>query len=841
MKFAKTLQSEVVLEWSTKYVDYKGLKGKLRAVERAKRNRENRLSATTFRRSLESYRSYPNDVNDDHRSEFSVKQPPGLLSNASQRAMSFTSIAESTGSWFNKVSFMLSNWKKHSADSVFPDHHPTPIVITSLETLMLQANRQEREFFTMLQEELDKVNYFYEVKEKESIDSFEVVKQQYSQGEWTKKNTNSGSRVIGSPDERLQKELKRKDIWKLIKKALFEIYRGTELLRKYRTLNQIAFTKVLKKYDKIANVNASKLYMSTVVNEKGFTKSKRLEKLIREIEDFYSEHFEEGSRRRSMKKLRIPSKKHINHYSSAWRTGIYLGMAIPLFVQSIYYVFHKNSDVFRQNVSAGFDYTDRYHLMQLYAGMGLPIIFSLMIGINMFVWTRARINYKFIFEFDPRDNIDYHQYLEIPSFMFLVFSFFMYATTQNTFGIKQVEYPKILLIIFLAIIFMPFKRFYYGARRWFIFSVARIFGSPFTTIGFSDFFIADELTSLTYSFSTLQLFLCTCSYSSDSCEFLCYTSTSCITPILASIPAILRSLQCLRRLHDTHKSVHLMNFGKYMSTVITISTLYLYRKHISTNTSSNINIIKFLWALSQGVNSIYTTLWDIKMDWRLFQSGPNLFLRDQLAYRRKWIYYCGMIANGLLRCSWILILIKDTSIVVFSVAFGEILRRWIWNFFRVENDHANNCVKSRAIGIDKIISKLKGDPIIDKQDLGDFSTRSGDSAEDGLKLHRPHGKFDGSFNYTTLGYGDHFNKDKDSLDHGPNLNKTNRSTDVKNKNRQNHNAQILNNKKKQVKSEKDGDRLIPEHRRAPDHEIEKDEDYVEGDYWSEPVGQTKKP
>ncbi|CAG8753731.1 16865_t:CDS:2, partial [Acaulospora morrowiae] len=110
-----------------------------------------------------------------------------------------------------------------------------------------------------------------------------------------------------------------------------------------------------------------------------------------------------------------------------------------------------------------------------------------------------------------------------------------------------------------------------------------------------------------------------------------------------------------------------------------------------------------------------------------------------------------------------------------------------------------------------------------------------------LKLHRPHGKFGGSFNYTSLGYGDHFNKEKDSLDHGPNLNKPNRSTDAKNKNRQNHNAQTSNNNKKQVKSEKDGNRPIPEHRRAPDHENEKDEDYVEGDYWSEPVGQTKKP
>lgn len=31
----------------------------------------------------------------------------------------------------------------------------------------------------------------------------------------------------------------------------------------------------------------------------------------------------------------------------------------------------------------------------------------------MLVWERSRINYKFIFEFDPRNNLDFKEYLEV--------------------------------------------------------------------------------------------------------------------------------------------------------------------------------------------------------------------------------------------------------------------------------------------------------------------------------------------------------------------------------------------------------------------------------------------
>lgn len=37
-------------------------------------------------------------------------------------------------------------------------------------------------------------------------------------------------------------------------------------------------------------------------------------------------------------------------------------------------------------------------LLLVYAGLFLTVLFACLFGINMYVWAKARINYKFIFE-----------------------------------------------------------------------------------------------------------------------------------------------------------------------------------------------------------------------------------------------------------------------------------------------------------------------------------------------------------------------------------------------------------------------------------------------------------
>ncbi|CAG8523547.1 2378_t:CDS:10 [Diversispora eburnea] len=635
MKFGKTLQAEAVLEWTTQYVDYKGLKGKLKAVKKSRYNDEIGSSSATLRNS--------NEIQSINTKEDNV---PRRFSASSQYALS---MAESTGSFFDKVSTKLVGWKSNRASFTPSKHKPPPTVLTSLEQLIEQSNPAEHAFFSALNLEITKTTLFYELKEKEAMNRLE--------------------------------NLKVKDARKRIKKALFELYRGAELLRNYRNLNRLAFIKILKKFDKIRNSNAK------------------------------------GSRRRAVKKLRTPYKTNETHYSSVWRVGLCLGIAIPLFLYVISLALAKSQIIYlrfanlvdKSNPSndtldsiinpkkleriKDLEY-NRTNLLIIYSGIGLIIKLTLLTGLNMYVWSQARINYKLIFGFNPRDNLDYKQYMEIPSLIFLIFCVTMFLNFENPnlFKIGVANYSRVMLALIIFIIVMPFKIFYYSARRWFTLTTLRIFGAPFTSVKFREFFITDELTSLSYSLVTLLILTCDCSGDEKRCDTqVCNSHLSYYAPFLASIPALLRALQCTRRFYDTHKSVHLTNFGKYMSVISSIWMLFLYRR--------SGNKYKTFWIVSQSIYSLYTSYWDVCMDWQLFQKNNlNPFLREHLAFKKKRFYYFAIISNCILRWSWTLILFANKNsinIIIFVIAFGEI--RWQWNFIRVEHEHTLNCRDFRAI------------------------------------------------------------------------------------------------------------------------------------------------
>ncbi|CAG8449750.1 11716_t:CDS:2 [Funneliformis mosseae] len=91
------------------------------------------------------------------------------------------------------------------------------------------------------------------------------------------------------------------------------------------------------------------------------------------------------------------------------------------------------------------------------------------------------------------------------------------------------------------------------------------------------------------------------------------------------------------------------------------------------------------------------------MDWSLLQpNSVNYLLRNELGFKNPRLYYYAIISNFILRFSWIIIVFtihkhEFSFIISFLVAFGEILRRWQWNFFRVEYEHISNCEQCRAI------------------------------------------------------------------------------------------------------------------------------------------------
>ncbi|KAI8096292.1 EXS family-domain-containing protein [Halteromyces radiatus] len=271
----------------------------------------------------------------------------------------------------------------------------------------------------------------------------------------------------------------------------------------------------------------------------------------------------------------------------------------------------------------------------------------------------------------------------------------MYIDFSQWFGdmLPSELCPLVLFVTMMGILFCPFNLMYFSARKWLGVALGRILLSYCFPVEFRDFFIADELNSLSYSFWTCSYFFCAYGWHWIGIPDHCPMSTSWLTPLLASLPPWWRLLQCFRRYKDSNEKVHLINGAKYMSSILATLMSGLRRIHGNQWTLC-------LWIIISLINSCYTSTWDIKMDWGLMQSNSQYWLlRDELVFHR-WAYYMAMPINIALRFSWTLTFFHfhiHGDILGFLIALLEGIRRIQWNIFRLENEHLNNCGQYRAI------------------------------------------------------------------------------------------------------------------------------------------------
>ncbi|KAI9740483.1 MAG: hypothetical protein M1834_005063 [Cirrosporium novae-zelandiae] len=223
----------------------------------------------------------------------------------------------------------------------------------------------------------------------------------------------------------------------------------------------------------------------------------------------------------------------------------------------------------------------------------------------------------------------------------------------------------------------------------------RLFFAGLYPVEFRDFFLGDMFGSETYSMGNIELFFCLYSQHWSSPP-QCNSSHSRLLGFFSTLPAIWRFLQCIRRYYDTRNAFpHLVNCGKYSCTILYYMTLSLYRIHKTSE-------LRALFIFLATINSIYSSIWDLMMDWSL--GDPNAkhpFLRDVLGYRRIWMYYVAMVIDPILRFNWIFYAIfsndvQHSALLSFIVALSEAGRRGLWTIFRVENEHCTNVGRFRA-------------------------------------------------------------------------------------------------------------------------------------------------
>ncbi|KAJ5183024.1 hypothetical protein N7492_000640 [Penicillium capsulatum] len=615
---------------------------------------------------------------------------------------------------------------------------------------VVEVEKREDEFFAFLDSELEKIDTFYTMKEQEATDRLKLLRQQLhvmrdqrsqefaeakraakrgstdsaprasgfgklngsllkdtltgrsrfgknSQALAEMANTRSETRghdsIVNRRDFMRRQDPSNNDVSyrsakRKLKHAMQEFYRGIELLKGYAYLNRTAFRKINKKYDKAINARPALRYMSERVNKATFVQSDVIENLLVAVEDLYARYFERGNRKLAVSKLRRSMKKSGDYSPSTFRAGLLL-MAGTLFaIQALVYASqHLHSAKVSEQVQTSY-------LLQIYGGYFLIVFHFLLFCIDCMIWTKSKINHAFVFEYDTRHTLEWRQLLEIPSFFMFLLGLFMWLNF-SWISAMYIYWPVVLIGLTVMIVFLPARVLYHRSRKWWAFSNWRLLLAGIYPVEFRDFFLGDMYCSQTYAMGNIELFFCLyASYWQGPAK--CNSSHSRLLGFFQCLPSILRAFQCIRRFADTKNAFpHLLNLGKYIFSVLYYATLSLYR--IDRHTRFEASFITF--AL---LNAVYTSVWDLIMDWSLGNPyAKHPLLRDVLAFRRAWVYYIAMVLDVVIRFNWIVyaIFVKDiqhSAVMSFVVSVSEVFRRGVWSIFRVENEHCTNVLLFRA-------------------------------------------------------------------------------------------------------------------------------------------------
>ncbi|KAJ6322161.1 hypothetical protein OIU77_012104 [Salix suchowensis] len=483
---------------------------------------------------------------------------------------------------------------------------------------------------------------------------------------------------------------------KMIKGAFIELYKGLRYLETYRNLNMLAFIKILKKFDKVTEKQVLPIYLK-VVESSYFNSSDKVMKLADEVEDLFIKHFSGEDRRKARKYLK--PHQHKESHSVTFFIGLFTGSFIALLVG--YLIMSRITGMYSRHPDTAYMETV-YPVLSMFSLMFLHFF---LYGCNIFMWRKARINYSFIFELPPSNELKYRDvFLICTSSMTVVVGimFIHLLLLMKGHSYSQVQaIPGLLLLSFLLLLVCPVNFCYRSSRYSFLRVIKNIILSPLYKVVMLDFFMADQLCSQVPMLRNLEYVACyylTGSYKTQDYGYCMRTEHyRDLAYAVSFLPYYWRAMQCARRWFDEGKTNHLINLGKYVSAMLAAGAKVAYEKEKSVGWLCLVVVIS-------SAATIYQLYWDFVKDWGLLQkNSKNPWLRNELVLRRKFIYYFSMGLNLILRLAWLQTVIHsnfehvDYRVTGLFLASLEVIRRGQWNFYRLENEHLNNAGKYRAV------------------------------------------------------------------------------------------------------------------------------------------------
>ncbi|KAH6830391.1 hypothetical protein C2S53_007557 [Perilla frutescens var. hirtella] len=515
-----------------------------------------------------------------------------------------------------------------------------------------EGSEFELEFFSKFDDEFNKVSKFYKAKlQQVKVEAEELIKA-VDKPNVEQRHIASVNGVgvhldiIQEVEMRSESDTNSKEE---LRQAFIKLYKQLRQLRSFCFLNMLAFSKIMNKYDKITSRSASNACLG-MLNNSYLATSDEVHKLTERLESTFIMHFANGDHTKGKKSLKqgLKREKHRTTFFLGLFTGcsIALVMAIIVSLHARDLLNHPGRDQYMESI------------FPLYSLFGFIILHLLMYGSNMYLWRRFRVNYPSIFGFKPETELGFREVLLIASALSVLSLAAVLSNLDMEMDPRTLKYttltelvPLVLVIFVILATFCPFNIFYHSSRFFLIRCVWHCACAPFHKGNFTDFFLADQLTS-----------------------------------------------QCIRRVIEEKDRKQGLNAGKYLSTIMAIAMRTIYDQKKG-------NSWRIVAAITSGFTTIYSTYWDIVFDWGLVQrNSRNPWLREELLISNKAVYFAAIVVNILLRLVWMQSVLdfNETEFlhrraVVAVVACLEIIRRGIWNFFRLENEHLSHIGKNRAI------------------------------------------------------------------------------------------------------------------------------------------------
>ncbi len=293
-------------------------------------------------------------------------------------------------------------------------------------------------------------------------------------------DNNNNNKANGEEDE---STLRRKLDLDSIKRAMDDIYRTAKLLHNFSIMNYTGFVKIAKKFDKTFKEHKGLFKGNNCDDGKG------AEVLAGQMERLYANWFCDGDIREAQAQMLSKRGDGLMMDWTQLRLGYRLGMCSILALWVAWdCVWGQLS---RDEVSIG-----GRTAFPVFRGCFGLLAWHWFWGLSVYVWTRYRINYIYLFEFDPRNvdtPIDIFNDAVDETLVYLICMLLYYKTESDDQLFPDLippgAYPMFLILYTIKCLVFPWK-----LRRPLWISIRKVLLASFVSPTFFLVYVGDVFT-----------------------------------------------------------------------------------------------------------------------------------------------------------------------------------------------------------------------------------------------------------------------------------------------------------------------------------------------------------